>query len=793
MDAPGYPGLEPRWTTGAKDAIGTAVQSASSIWFTLAHGIVTEVYFPSVDTASVRDNQLLVVSDDGGFWEEKRDLTHTIRYQDPEALAFILENQEPGGRFRIVKEIVTWPDGDALLQRIRFEAQDGPPERYRLFWLVAPHLGDQGAGNSARVTRLGDRLEILAYRESYHLQLSASVPFKTASVGYVGQSDGFTCLHRTGTLPVYEQALAGNIALTAELDLTGPEQVLVMGFGRTKTQARFASRRSLAEGFDEARGRYIAGWHGYLRSLPGLLAADEPHARMQHISAMVLRAHRAKLFSGAMIAALAIPWGVACGDGNSGGYHLVWPRDMVQSALALCAVGDTEGACQALWYLMATQQPDGSWPQNFWLDGNPYWRGSQLDETAFPIHLAYRLVEEKMLEPGPELWAMIRKALAYIAQNGPVTQEDRWEEDGGYSPFTLAACIAGLILGAYLLRQAGDDAIADYCEALGDYWAAQVDTWTFVKHGQALPGHPCHYERIHPVAGPDDPVDITVHRDSVPIRNLSPGQDPNRREGSVVDGGFLALVRYGIKAADDPHVVQSMTVYDALLEVRFPYGSLWHRYNGDGYGEQDDGSPFQGAGRGRAWPLLAGERGHYEVALGHDPDPNLLAMEATASDAGMIPEQVWDAPDIAERGLYFGRPAGSAMPLVWAHAEYLKLLRSKLDRAVCEQYRPVATRYQAKTLRARRVFWQFNHRRSTWPEDARWLRIAVLAPARLVYTVDGWRTTLEATLLPSGLGLFYTDIDLTGAEETTFTFFWTDVERWEGQNFTLTKRLVEDR
>ncbi|MFP3581742.1 hypothetical protein SB659_19475, partial [Arthrobacter sp. SIMBA_036] len=90
---------------------------------------------------------------------------------------------------------------------------------------------------------------------------------------------------------------------------------------------------------------------------------------------------------GAIIASLSIPWGSSKGDDDLGGYHLVWTRDLVETAGGLLAAGAHADALEVLDYLVATQEADGHWVQNSWLDGRPYWKGIQMDETAFPILL----------------------------------------------------------------------------------------------------------------------------------------------------------------------------------------------------------------------------------------------------------------------------------------------------------------------------------------------------------------------------------------------------------------------
>ncbi|AUW93894.1 glucan 1,4-alpha-glucosidase [Sulfobacillus thermotolerans] len=784
--APGHPGLDATWTSSAKHGVGTAMADTSRVWFTLSHGILNEIYFPRMDVANTRDAQLLIVSRDGQFWEEKRDLIHEVQYIHPDAPAYKLINTDPQGRFRITKRIVTWPEGDALLTHVRFEVLQGARSDYRVFFLLAPHIKNQGGHNNAALIDLRGRQAVMAWRGDAALCIGSTVPFVRRSVGFVGYSDGWTQLHGTRELIEYTEALDGNVALTAELDLTSDEQTLAVAFGGTREEAQFTAELALLHNYYHIEQDYIAGWSAYMDSLPGLVPHDHPHAHLQRVSAFVLKTHHGKLFPGGIIASLSIPWGNAAGDGNMGGYHLVWPRDMVEAAQAFLALGDITSARQSLFFLMATQQANGSWPQNFWLDGQPYWKGSQLDETAFPILLAYRLEQMDAMRTGEDLYPMVRRALAYICQTGPVTEQDRWEEDSGYSPSTLAITISALIVGAELARRRGDNDVAAYCEMLADYWQGRIDKWTFTEHGQVDPRFPCHYIRIHTQA-PRSP-DGRVDHGFVPIKNMPPGAPNLYPEEAVIDGGFLELVRYGLKAADDPHITQSVAAYDAILKQELPYGPLWHRYNHDGYGEQEDGSPFQGHGRGRLWPLLAGERGHYAIALGQSPEPYLAAMEGSASIGGLLPEQVWDSADIPERELFLGRPSGSAMPLVWAHAEYIKLVRSAMDGHVFELPELVHTRYIQRPHDARHsgmLFWQFNHKRLHWHAGDQLLRIAVPRPGVLVYTTDEWAHVLNAELHDAHVGMYYHDIALHGLTAVEFTFYWSTEQRWEGMNYRM--------
>ncbi|MCL5971388.1 MAG: glycoside hydrolase family 15 protein [Firmicutes bacterium] len=788
MQAPGQPGVDARWTSSAKAGVGTAIDACSTVWFTLSHGILNEIYFPRMDVANTRDVQLLVISQDGGFWEEKRDLTHQFEYVHQDAPAFQMVNEDPGGRFRITKRVVTWPSGNALVQYTEFTVLKGEPRDYRVFLLTAPHIGNQGAGNFASTTTLRGRPGLLAWRDDICLCITSTVPFLKQSVGFVGASDGWTLLRRDHELMEYDQAYNGNLALTAELNFRNHSvQTVVMSFGRNQSEAQFTADLTLLHEYANIESHYIAGWQNYLASLPHLLPEQDEHARMQRISAMVLKTHHGKLFPGGIIASLSIPWGQVCGDGNIGGYHLVWPRDMVEAANAFIALGDVNAARQSLLFLMATQRGNGSWAQNFWLDGTPYWNGSQLDETAFPVHLAFRLHQLDAMRSGEDAYPMVKRAMAYLVQAGPVTEQERWEEDGGYSPATIAACVSALVMGAAMARDRGDEAAADYAESVADYWQSHLDSWTFTENGAIDERFPHHYVRIH-VAEPESP-DGNIHHGWVPIKNLPAGAPNLYPEEMVIDGGFLELVRHGLKSPSDPNIVESVEAYDALLRQDMPYGPLWHRYNHDGYGEREDGTPYMGTGIGRLWPLLAGERGHYALATGENPVQYLSAMEGAASEGGLIPEQVWDSPDVPEKELFYGRPSGSAMPLVWAHAEYVKLLRSSQLGRVLETQDVVRSRYvSGRPTQLLWVFWQFNHKRRLWRYDEHTLRIAVGAPAELTYTTDHWEHTQSAVLNDSGLGMYYADISLKDIDHIEFTFFWTESAHWEGQNFQIERK-----
>ncbi len=498
----------------------------------------------------------------------------------------------------------------------------------------------------------------------------------------------------------------------------------------------------------------------------------------------MLRVHTSKSITGGMIASLSIPWGESKGDDDIGGYHLVWPRDLCESAGGLLAAGDSASARQSLTFLMATQEADGHWPQNMWFTGQSYWGGLQMDETAFPILLADVLRRERALD-GVDAWPMVLKAASFLVCNGPVTPQDRWEEDGGYSPFTLAVEISALLAAADFADEAGAGEAAAYLRATSDAWNSLIEHWTYVTDTDLARqvGVQGYYVRISP---PDEGDDIMLKDEFVPIKNR-PLAGSNLPVGQVVSPDALALVRFGLRSANDQRIKDTVRVIDALLKTETATGPVWHRYDDDGYGEHEDGSAFDGTGVGRGWPLLAGERAHYELAAGNIAEAARLlkVIEAQTSPGGLIPEQVWDAPDLPEHELTNGHPSGSAMPLVWAHAEHVKLLRSLSDGRVFDLPPQTAARYSASSTPARVGLWRFNQKCRSFGAG-QVLRVETKSPARVHWSPDGWKTVSDMDTTDSGLGMYYADLPtetLALGTTVTLTFFWPQEQRWEGTDY----------
>jgi glucoamylase len=554
-------------------------------------------------------------------------------------------------------------------------------------------------------------------------------------------SDGWQTLSGgEGLRPEFVRAEGGNVAIAGTLDIAahGGQAVLAIGFGTLPAEAALRALLSLQQPLEAALEHYCAGWR---QKQAELLPLDRPRdaggLNRYRVSTAVLATHRDEA-SGAIIASLSIPWGFAKGDDDLGGYHLVWPRDLVETAGGLLAAGTVASARSVLDYLAATQEADGHWSQNSWLDGRPYWGGIQIDETGFPILLYDMLLRAGAFEPA-----------------------DRQR----YTAMILAA--------RYLTETA-------------DGWNEQIDDWAYAKDtaiSRKL-GIDGYYMRIGFSSGDANARSHGL----IPIKNRSDG-NAALQAGLLISPDALALVRFGLRAADDPRILNTVKAIDALLRRELPAGSYWYRYNDDGYGEQAGGAPFDGAGIGRLWPLLTGERAHYELAAGRPQEARrlLAALEAAASTGGLLPEQIWDSEDVAARELFLGRPSGSAMPLVWAHAEHIKLLRSLRDNAVFDTPPQTLDRYVKNIPPPAPIVWRSTSRIDR-VAPGRVLRLECLAQARIHWSTDDWKTISDSDTTATGLGLYVFDLPaerLTDGAIVRFTMFWPGQNRWEGTDFQV--------
>lgn len=751
--APGKPGIPPTWAASAKDMV-TAALGPSRVWVTIGRGIVNEVYWPTTGKPQTRDLGFIVAGP-AGWTEVKR--VHNYRMVETDPFLPLPSIVHEGEGYRLELEVVPDPLRDAVL--ISFRLSGGG---VRLYVLLAPHCGDNGQHNNAAA---GD--DLAAWRGPNAMCLTSDCGFYRTSAGFVGRSDGWQDFSCNGRM-TWEHAAAedGNVALTAEL--ASSEGVLALGLATTVGGARVLARSSLSEGYAAVRRRFTDQWRHWSRDL--VIPAAPPEIRREaYISAFMLKVHEDCTYPGAIVASLSVPWGNS--TDASGGYHLVWTRDAVETGLALLAIGKADDARRMLSYLLATQQVEGGWDQNYFPDGRPFRTGVQLGETGFPIILAAKLHEEGELGDVGGVKSMVGRAARFLAQNGPFSPQGRWEEPtNGTNAFTLAISICALVAASTFLDK--DDAA--YALSLADCWRERIEEWIYVEDG------------------PPAPLDIRGYYVRTGMPPAEGGLQarielPNRHgetipASALVGLEFIYLARLGLRDARDPRIQDTLKVVDALLKVETPAGASYHRYNHDGYGEHEDGSPYDGSGIGRVWPLLAGERGHLDVCLGLDPLENLRTMVRMTGSGGLIPQQVWDEMGIPSQRLEPGRPSGSAMPLVWAHAEFLKLLAASASGRPVEMLGIVDRRYRSSKLGSGPWHWRVSAPFQALPAG-RGLRIEHDTAFCLHHGVDGWREICDRPSSPAGLGMHSVDFDFTemrGHKHLNFTFCFTENSIWLG-------------
>ena len=772
MKAPSTANSRPTWASARKDMVGTSLGS-SRLWFTIAQGIVTEVYCPRIDIPQIKDLGF-IIADDHGFWVELRRLgSYSVTLAKPGVPAVKIVHRHP--RFTFTLEICPSQRRDALLLRYELQGDKG----LRPYALLSARLGEDAESELAWVAAHNGRTVLWAEQGPFGLALCAADcngndAWLRCSAGCFGHSDGWQDFSESGRMTwQYDSAGPGAVALIGELL---PQGRLALGLATSKEAAATLAVSSLMDDFSSEWDSQCRAWESWLAKL------SRPTMRgdldnMLLLSATVLKVHEDQTFRGATVASLSIPWGDACQ--SRGGYHLVWPRDLVETAGAFVAMKAYHSARDVLRYLIATQQKDGHWFQNQWLGGTPFWQGIQLDEAAFPILLVSLLHAHDALHNIP-VKNMIERALRFIAREGPATTQDRWEEDAGINTFTLAITIAALVEGCVFLE--GDAKV--FALRLADCWNATIEDWSFVKDSALARelGVSGYFMRTVP-------EDRLTHdgdqAEKILIKNLA--HDPDLPCSAQISTDFLQLVRYGLRRADDPSILDSLKAVDHLLKTETPSGPVWHRYNSDGYGEHADGSAFDGTGQGRGWPLLTGERGHYALAAGEDVLPYLESMMRMASPLGMIPEQVWDSDPIAEYDLSPGKPSGSAMPLVWAHSEFIKLCYSQSLGYPVD--RPAATwaRYQGMRPDIDYDIWGPNARPQRL-QMGKTLTVALKSPARLHWGINGWKNVQDIDTRDTGLGLHVADLPVAGlaaGETIQFTFFWRDPQTWEGHDYEV--------
>jgi glucoamylase len=678
--APGGPGAKAVWTEADKDGFGTSHTLASKVWHTLDDGRLTEVYYPDLGTPAVRDLQLAVSDGHGPVEREQSATRQRVELLDSKSLSYRQINTDRDGLYRIVKTYTTDPARSTVLIRVRFEALTH--RQLRVYVLHDPALSNDGNDDSAATDDGG----LVAWDANAAAALISSDGFRAPSNGFFG-----TASADIGSR--YDSAGPGNVVQTARLPLDGHrhrELTLALGFGADRESALDTARASLERGFGHASAAYNRGWHRYLGSLRKRPASAASLGPTYAVSLMVLAASEDKTHRGAGVASPSMPWawGLLTIDDPSDAYHLVWSRDLYQVGTALLAAGDRPGAERALSFLFQHQQKaDGSFPQNSLVDGTPRWTNLQLDEVAFPLVLAWQLHHFDATTYAQH----VKPAADFIVANGPVTPQERWENQEGYSPATIAAEIAGLISAADIARRNGDDASAAGWEATADDWQSKVQGWTATTNGPYSPRP--YYLRLTKDGKPDAGTTYSI----------GDGGPAAADQRSVVDPSYLELVRLGVKRFDDPTILNTVDVVDRKLGVDTPNGRFWHRFSFDGYGERRDGGPWDISDPetfttiGRIWPIFAGERGEYELLAGRSAKDQLAAMAKSANDGWMIPEQVWDEnPPSGSPGFARGEGTLSATPLAWSHAQFVRLALSIDAGRPVERPAIVARRYASR-------------------------------------------------------------------------------------------------
>jgi glucoamylase len=697
-DAPGGPGIPTGWAPGRKQGYGVA-REAGRLWFALGEGRLGELFWPRVDRPQVKELGFVVTDGATFCLRSTLDTEHTVERLDADAPLYRVTETDPEGRFALHWEVTADPQLDAAYVRVELEVWSGDPAEYRVYAWVDPHLELGGAGDRLTyVEHEGTPLLIGADGVS-RLALGMDGPWETFSCGYAGEaSDPLADLCAGPPYALDERWRAagpGNVlGLIGWRGDAGP-RVLYIAFGSGPggglAAASGARARLAAAGFAGIREELREGWRDWAAGLRDLGPWSLDGGARFRAARQVLAALEDGLFPGAVVTAGGFAWGEDQDDG-SGVRPRVRPRDLYRAAEAFLAVDEVSAALRCLEAMEAMQlDEDGAMPLLADVDGyrdDPGDRARQLESVAAPILLVWRLWAEAGAlddEAAADWYARLaRPAAEVLRQASPAQSLERWGEEYGWAPASLAWQIAGLVCAAELAESAGDAPAAAAYLARADALESQIEARTYTTTGGL--GDGAYYVRVDQTGDPDDAATIELASGA--------GVYPER---DIIDMGFLDLVRLGVRRADDPHVRGSLPEVDAVLRTELPAGAGFHRYNHDGYGEKADGSsyladpPFTGIGR--AWPLLTAERAGYALAAGEDPLPFLAALESFTTEGLLFPEQVWDAEDIPEAGLERGRPSNSACPLAWATAEYLVLLRSLEEGRPFGRLAPVYARY----------------------------------------------------------------------------------------------------
>ncbi len=743
------------WAYSAKTGVGASYEAyvdgayeaggntgaVSKVWFSIADGVLTETMYGLIHEAQIKQMRIAVqtatgLAVEGADTTSKTEYLHVDAAGRPLSPAYKITTTDKQGRFVIEKRIFTDPDRNSLFVRVTVKALKGPVTPTLV---LEPHMANTGGGDTGAASAAA----LTAYQGKAFLSLKGTKTFAKASASVLKGNDALAGLKAATT------SAKGAIVLTGQLPAVAKEATFdfAIGFGPDGKAADTTAAATLKTGYAEVLARYNGegarvGWEDYLASLtelPRLREASEDGGKLLQASALMLKVQEDRTHAGALIASLSNPWGdTVDATQSSTGYKAVWPRDFYQCAMALAALGDKDTPMAAFHYLPTVQvgpktpgnKGDGGWfLQKSHVDGTPEWVGVQLDQTAMPIMLGWKLwtlgwlsdadlktFYGKMLKPAADF--LVKGGKVDLGWNHstitpPFTQQERWEEQGGYSPSTTAAVIAGLVVAGDIAEAAGDRASAETYRKTADDYSGKVEARMVTTKGTFGDGH--YYLRLNSDQDADNKSPVEERNGQVAVP-----------EDKMLDAGFLELVRYGVRRADDPAIVASLPKIDDqslkdLYRVRYDFtfpgvdGTFpgYRRYGVDGYGEDAKTGANYGADgqmrpgqRGRVWPIFTGERGHYELALASvagKPDAAAVktirdtyvkAIELFANEGLLIPEQVWDGVGTQSVHDYArGEGTDSATPLAWSHAEYVKLLRSVSDGQVWDTYAPVKARF----------------------------------------------------------------------------------------------------
>jgi glucoamylase len=743
--APGAPGLDPYRAGHVLSGLGKSLSPACKVTFTLAEGIVSEVCFMAESAVCAHDLEWIVTDSAGFFSAEKQHTHHDTDALEAGIPAYKVANTCRLGKYRINKEIITDPLRDTLLQKTVFTPLESSPsgKPYRLYLLLTPHIGEYGDAHTAWTGEYKGIPMLFARKGGVTMALACSHPWKRRSVGYTGVSDGWMDLaaHRQLTRE-YRRAESGSVAMVGEVvipqrtkrilpasegrEAAGPgmqdgttasggsgpqgpapstELLIALGFGEDEPEAAAKAWTSLLEGFEPAKDRYMSQWRNWQHTLSSV-ATGNTLGKHVKTSALVLRLLEARSAPGALQAGLF-------------GMGLVRPRDLGAAFGAYMALDAREDALRLLGYIMSVQEPGGYWTHTMQTSGAPVNRAVPLDQVAQVILMVDASRRSFSLTPAKmnRYWEIVLKALSYLVCSGPSSPMDRWGGNPGISTYSLTMEIAALLAAADMAEEKQEPGMAAYCRKTADYLYEHIDQWTFAGGAYRSSGD----------------VD-SINTDS------------------------LILVRYGLRKADDPRILETIRVIDAQLKVNTPYGPSWKRFS------RDSG----------AWPLLTAERAHYELAAGNRGEAEaLLATLDAFAFHGFLPEQVWNES-----------PKGTVIPLAWAHAEYILLCCSLKEKKIMDTPRFTRERYLDKAPACPFVVWRFNFPCDRLPEGKK-LRIEVKGAALIHWTDDDWATKQHTLTRDTRLGIHIAELvpGNNAGRQLTFTFMWLADERWENKNY----------